>query len=33
MRHIYSKEEKQFLIDNVKGISLIELTERFNKSK
>lgn len=31
MRHIYSKEEKQFLIDNVKGISLIELTERFNK--
>ena len=31
MRHIYSEEEKQFLIDNVKGISLIELTKRFNK--
>lgn len=31
MRHIYSEEEKQFLINNVKGISLIELTERFNR--
>lgn len=29
--HIWSKEECQFLIDNVKGISLRELTERYNK--
>lgn len=31
MRHKYSKEEHQFLIDNVKGITLRELTERFNR--
>ena len=31
MRHKYSQEEHQFLIDNVKGITLKELTERFNK--
>ena len=31
MRHLYSKEEEQFLKDNVKGISLKELTEKFNK--
>lgn len=31
MRHKYSIEEHQFLIDNVKGITLKELTERFNK--
>lgn len=30
-RHIYSLEEEKFLIDNVKGITLKELTERFNK--
>lgn len=29
--HKYSKEEYQFLIDNVKGITLKELTRRFNK--
>ena len=29
--HIYSKEEEKFLIDNVKGITLKELTNRFNK--
>lgn len=29
--HIYSKEEEQFLIDNVKDITLKELTDRFNK--
>lgn len=31
MRHFYSDEEYQFLRDNVKGISLKELTEKFNK--
>ncbi len=31
MRHIYSKIEDKFLIDNVKGITLKELTKRFNK--
>ena len=31
MRHKYSIEEYQFLIDNVKGITLKELTERFNR--
>ena len=31
MRHKYSEEEQKFLIDNVKGITLKELTERFNK--
>ena len=31
MRHIYSIEEEKFLIDNVKGIALKELTNRFNK--
>lgn len=30
MKHTYSKEEDKFLIDNVKGISLKELTTRFN---
>lgn len=30
-RHKYSKEQIQFLRDNVKGISLKELTERFNQ--
>lgn len=30
-RHNWSNEEKQFLIDNVKGITLKELTQRFNK--
>ena len=30
MRHYYTKEEDQFLIDNVKGITLKELTRRFN---
>ena len=30
IRHKYSKIEDQFLIDNVKGITLKELTERFN---
>ena len=29
--HIYSKEEEKFLIDNVKGITLNELTDKFNK--
>ena len=28
--HRYSEEEEQFLIDNVKGITLIELTDKFN---
>ena len=32
MRHIYSIEEEKFLIDNVKGITLKELTNRFNKN-
>lgn len=31
MAHKYSKEEHQFLIDNVKGITLKELTKRFNE--
>lgn len=31
MKHIYSKEEDKFLIDNVKGITLKELTNKFNK--
>lgn len=31
MPHKYSKKEHQFLIDNVKGITLKELTQRFNK--
>jgi len=31
MRHRYSIIEDQFLIDNVKGITLKELTKRFNK--
>lgn len=31
MKHTYSKEEDKFLIDNVKGISLKELTNRFNE--
>lgn len=31
MSHKYSKTEDQFLIDNVKGITLKELTNRFNK--
>lgn len=31
MVHKYSAEEHQFLIDNVKGITLKELTRRFNK--
>ena len=31
MRHIYSKIEDEFLINNVKGITLKELTNRFNK--
>lgn len=30
MKHIYTKEEDQFLIDNVKGITLIELIKKFN---
>lgn len=30
-RHIYSLEEEKFLIDNVKGITLKQLTEIFNK--
>lgn len=29
-RHIYSEEEDKFLKENVKGISLKELTQRFN---
>lgn len=31
IRHYYSQEEDNFLIDNVKGISLKELREQFNK--
>lgn len=31
MVHKYSAEEHQFLIDNVKGITLKELTQRFNE--
>lgn len=31
IRHQYTSEEEQFLIDNVKGITLKELTNRFNK--
>lgn len=31
MRHVYSVEEHQFIIDNVEGITLKELTRRFNK--
>lgn len=31
MRHKYSAEEHQFIIDNVKGITLKELTRKFNK--
>mgnify|MGYP000006658893 FL=1 len=31
MRHIYSKIEDEFLINNVRGITLKELTDRFNK--
>ena len=31
MRHKYSKEEDDFLRDNVKGITVKELTNRFNK--
>lgn len=31
IRHYYSQEENNFLIDNVKGISLKELREQFNK--
>lgn len=31
MRHSYSKEEEKFLIDYVKGITLKELTNKFNK--
>ncbi len=31
IRHKYSKEEHQFIIDNVEGITLKELTKRFNK--
>lgn len=30
IRHKYTKEEDEFLIENVKGISLKELTDRFN---
>ena len=30
MRHIYTNEENQFLFDNVKGITLKELTKKFN---
>lgn len=30
-RHIYSAEEDKFLIENVKGISLKELTDKFNQ--
>lgn len=30
-RHTYSKQEIQFLKDNVRGITLKELTDRFNK--
>lgn len=31
MKHTYTKEQEQFLKDNVKGISLKELTKRFNE--
>lgn len=31
MRHIYSQLEDQYLIENVKGITLKELTDKFNK--
>ena len=31
MRHKWSKKEDKFLIENVKGITLKELTKRFNK--
>lgn len=31
MRHFYSDEEIQFLTENVKGITVKELTNRFNK--
>lgn len=31
MRHKYTEEEIEFLINNVRGISLKELTNRFNK--
>ncbi len=31
MRHKYTEEEIEFLINNVRGISLKELTDRFNK--
>lgn len=31
MRHIYSDEEHKFIIDNVEGITLKELTKRFNE--
>ena len=31
MKHKYSKEEDNFLIENVKGITLKELTNKFNK--
>ena len=31
IRHYYSEEEDKFLIDNVKGISLKELRDQFNK--
>jgi len=31
MIHKYSAEEHQFIIDNVKGITLKELTDKFNK--
>ena len=30
MRHYWNEEEKNFLIENVKGITLKELTEKFN---
>lgn len=31
IRHKYTEEQDQFLIENVKGISLKELTEKFNR--
>ena len=31
IRHKYTEEEDKFLIDNVKGISLKELTDKFNQ--
>lgn len=31
MNHFYTKEEEKFLIENVKGITLKELTKRFNE--